>query len=127
VRTRGRQSLHRVWDSELVTLTLHTRNRQRPPPDIDALATEARSLLVDGGQGSPDSWASESNHLARNVAYNFPGFACDCIPAGIVVLDGAYQQDAQEIIRERLLLAGARLAGVLNQTLAPAPSGAAKR
>lgn len=118
VRTRGRENLHRVWDNELVTLALHTRNRQQPPPDIDALAAEARSLAADGGQGSPDSWASESNHLARNVAYHFPGFVCDRVPQGIVVLDAAYQQDAEAIVRERVLLAGARLAGLLNQTLA---------
>jgi hypothetical protein len=120
VRTHGRQNLHRVWDTELVTLALHTRNRQQPPDDIDALAGEARSLWLDGGQGSPDSWTSESNHLARNVAYNFPGFVCDRVPEGTVVLDAAYQLDAEEIVHERLLLAGARLAALLNQMLAPA-------
>lgn len=118
VRTRGRQNLHRLWDTEFVTRALNTRIRQRPPADIDALTTEAASLLVDGGQGSPDSWASESNHLARNVAYNFQGFACDRAPQGILVLNVAYQEDAAAIVRERLLLAGARLAGLLNQTLA---------
>jgi hypothetical protein len=118
VRARGRQSLHRVWDTELVTLALNTRNRQRPPPDIDALTAEAASVVLDGGQGSPDAWASESNHLARNVAYNFPQFACDSVPSGIVVLDAAYQEEAEAIVRERLLLAGARLAVLLNRTLA---------
>jgi hypothetical protein len=126
VHTRGRQSLHRVWDNELVSLALHSRNHQRPPPDIDALAGEARSLVVDGGQGSPDSWASESNHLARNVAYNFPGFTCNRVPQGIVVLDATYQEDAEAIIRERLLLAGARLAALLNETLVSNSSAAVK-
>ena len=117
VRTRGRESLHRVWDNDLVTLALHTRNRQQPPDDIEALAVAAQRLLADAGEGSPDDWASQSNHLARNVAYTYPGFACDSVPPGIVVLDAAYQRDAEEIVHERLLLAGARLAALLNRVL----------
>jgi hypothetical protein len=122
VRTRGRENLHRAWDNDLVTLALHARNHQQPPADIDALAVAAQRLLADAGEGSPDSWASESNHLARNVAYAYAGFACDSVPPGIVVLDGAYQRDAEEIVHERLLLAGARLAALLNRTLAGAQS-----
>jgi hypothetical protein len=116
VRTRGRESLHRAWDNELVTLAL------QPPANIAALAVEARSLVGDAGQGSPDSWAVESNNLARNVAYTYAGFACNIVPQGTVVLDAAYQQQAEALVRERLLLAGARLAAVVNQTLAPARS-----
>jgi hypothetical protein len=122
VRTRGRESLHRAWDNELVTLALHSRNRQQPPANIAALAVEARSLVGDAGQGSPDSWAVESNNLARNVAYTYAGFACNIVPQGTVVLDAAYQQQAEALVRERLLLAGARLAALVNQTLAPARS-----
>ena len=117
VRTRGRLTLHGAWDSELVTLALGTRNRQQPPRDIDALAREARSLTLEAGQGTPLSWASESNHLARNVAYQYPGFACGSVPAGRVVLDRDYQREAGRIVRERLLLAGGRLANLLNETL----------
>lgn len=120
VRTRGRQTLHRVWDSELVTLALRTRNRQQPPPDIDTLALEAQRMAADVGQGSPESWARESNNLARNVAYRYPGFGCDIVPRGIIVLDAEYQATAEQVVRERLLLAGARLATLLNQTLAAA-------
>jgi len=75
-------------------------------------------LFDDGG----DRWAFESNNLARNVAYAYAGFACNSVPPGIVVLDAAYQQDAEDIVHERLLLAGARLAALLNRTLAPAAS-----
>jgi hypothetical protein len=118
VRTRGRENLHRAWDSDLVKLALQARNRQQPPADIDALAVEARGLVNDAGQGAPDQWAFESNNLARNVAYHYPGFACDSVPQSIVVLDNAYQADAEQIVRERLLLAGARLANLLNRVLA---------
>jgi S1/P1 Nuclease len=118
VRTRGRESLHRAWDGELVRLALSTRDGQRPPGDIDALALEARRLAADAGQGTPESWASESNELARNVAYRYPGFVCGRAPQGIVVLDSAYLGTARSVVRERLLLAGARLANLLNKALA---------
>lgn len=117
VRTRGRLTLHGAWDSELVTLALGTRSRQAPPRGIDALAREARELTAEAGQGTPAVWASQSNHLARNVAYQYPGFACGSVPARIVVLDEDYQREAESIVRERLLLAGGRLANLLNETL----------
>jgi len=119
VHTRGRENLHRAWDNDLVQLALHARNRQQPPPDIDAVAAEARDLEQKVGQGTPDSWARESNNLARNVAYHYPAFACDSVPSDTVVLDGTYLEDAELVVRERLLLAGARLAVVLNAALAP--------
>jgi hypothetical protein len=119
VHTRGRENLHRAWDNDLVQLALDARNHQQPPRDIDALAEEARNLGREVGQGTPDSWARESNNLARNVAYHYPGFACNSVPSGMVVLDGTYLEDAELVVRERLLLAGARLAAVLNTALAP--------
>jgi hypothetical protein len=119
VHTRGRENLHRAWDGELVRLALHAGSRPQPPRNIDALTAEARSLVADAGQGSPDSWAFESNNLARNVAYHYPAFTCGGAPSGIVVLDAGYQQEAEEIVRERLLLAGARLAALLERTLVP--------
>jgi S1/P1 Nuclease len=127
MRTRGRETLHRAWDNDLVQVALRTARRQQPPADVDALAAQAQRLVGEAGQGTPDSWASESNHLARNVAYNFPGFVCGRSPERIVVLDAAYQQQGGAIVRERLLLAGARLAALLNRTLGSAASAAQQR
>ena len=127
VHTRGRENLHRAWDNDLVQLALHSRSRQQPPRDIDSLAAEARSLGREVGQGSPDSWARESNNLARNVAYRYPGFACNSVARGTVVLDAAYLDDAELVVRERLLLAGARLANLLDGTLAPERSPGQRR
>ena len=117
IHTRGRDTLHKAWDNDLVQLVLHTRDHQRPPPDIEPLASEAAHLEREVGQGTPDSWARESNNLARNVAYHYPGFACNSVPGAIVVLDAGYLDDAELVVRERLLLAGARLATLLNSTL----------
>jgi S1/P1 Nuclease len=122
VRTRGRESLHGAWDNALVSVALNTRAHQRPPADVAALADEARRLLSGAGQGSPESWALESNHLARTVAYAFPGFACGRVPPEVVLLDASYQQRAAAVVRQQLLLAGARLAVLLNSTLTPAHS-----
>jgi hypothetical protein len=80
--------------------------------------------VEDAGQGAPDSWALESNNLARNVAYHYRGFACDTLPPGLVVLDQEYQQQAEAIVRERVLLAGARLAAILNRILVSGGSAA---
>jgi hypothetical protein len=86
-----------------------------------AVALEARSLDEAAGQGSTDSWALESNNLARK-AYHYRGFACDSVPPDIVVLDQDYQRQAEAIVRERVLLAGARLAAVLNGILVSSES-----
>jgi hypothetical protein len=118
VRTHGRTSLHKAWDTVLVQGAFRLSNAQQPPPGIRDLATEAQALLREAGQGGPDSWAVESNNLARNVVYHYAGFACNTRPSGIVTLDAQYVSAGQALVRERVLLAGARLAGLLNQALA---------
>jgi S1/P1 Nuclease len=100
-----------------VRLALGARGRQRPPRDVAALAAEASGLAAAVGQGTPDSWALESNQFAREVAYAFSGFACNSVPERIVPLEAPYQERAEAVVRERLLLAGARLATLLNRTL----------
>jgi hypothetical protein len=117
VRTRGRESLHRAWDNDFVRLALEARNRQQPPADLGPLVSAAQALLGEAGAGDPDSWATESNNLARNVAYRYAGFACGAAPQTLVVLDQAYVSGAADLVRERLLLAGARLANLLNRRL----------
>jgi hypothetical protein len=62
--------------------------------------------------------------MARNVAYHYRGFACHTLPLGLVVLDPEYQQQAEAIVRERVLLAGARLAAILNRILVSGGSAA---
>jgi len=119
VRSRGRVDLHGAWDRQLVRLALRTRGRgHRRAADIDALAREAQALIASRGQGTPQVWAVESNRLARQVAYHYPEFACRSVPSTIVVLGLDYQRAAIPLVRERLLLGGARLAGLLNQALA---------
>ena len=118
VRTRGRSNLHGVWDDELVRLALRTRSARRPPADLAALTIRAEALRHSRGQGNPRSWARESNQLARRIAYHYAAFTCGAVPRGIVVLDASYQRAAEQVVRDQLLLAGARLAALLNAILA---------
>jgi hypothetical protein len=117
VRTRGRETLHRAWDNDFVRLALGSRTRQQPPAELGALVIEAQTLLQEAGARDPDQWLSESNHLARNVVYRYGGFACGVVPRSDIVLDEAYVTQAAALTRERLLLAGARLAALLNRSL----------
>jgi hypothetical protein len=121
VRTRGRASLHGVWDNELVQLAFKTRGRQKPPAEIEALTGQAERLRKAAGQGDPSSWAAESHRLALDVAYHYPEFACGEVPPRIVVLSPEYQRVALPVVRDRVLLAGARLAGLLNRVLTTTP------
>ena len=68
-------------------------------------------------RGSPDSWALESNNLARNVAYHYAGFVCDTRPRVSWCWTPSTSRLPPGSSRERLLLAGARLAALLNQAL----------
>ncbi len=122
MRARRRLDLHEVWDDQLVRLALRTRSTRRPPSDIAALAAAARRLARARGEGTPESWARESNRLAREVAYRYPQFACHRTASAAVVLDADYQRAAERVVREQLLLAGARLAALLNRILAPPQS-----
>jgi hypothetical protein len=117
IKTRGRRSLHGVWDTEFVRLALALDTATQVPPEIDALSRQASSLAKREGQKDPEAWALESNRLARTVAYDYPEFACGVVPNKIVVLSEDYQDHASAIVRERLLLGGARLAHLLNTAL----------
>ena len=44
-----------------------------------------------------------------------------------MVLDADYQEEALALVRERLLLAGARLATLLNRTLPATPTASQRR
>jgi hypothetical protein len=105
-RTKGRASLHKVWDTDLVVQTM-----------AEAPLT---AKLTDGfAAGSTDSWMAQSRKLATDVAYGeLPSFACgNPSPSGIVVLPAAYQVAARTAIRAQIEVAGLRLASILNDAL----------
>jgi len=106
-KTRGRISLHKAWDTNLVDLVL----------DRDDLvpARLSRSIRV----GTPAMWMEEGRAIAANAVYkDLPGFTCGANElAPIVLLTREYQSQAKTVITERLQIAGVRLAALLRHVL----------
>jgi len=116
------ETLHAFWDSRLVTLALRPRDGTIAPGSLQRLLDLAREEDPATVAASPAQWAAESNEIARSFALNIEGIGCDA-PAGrgaapTVTLSRAYVTRAKQIVEDRLALAGARLAHVLNEALA---------
>jgi len=122
---RGGESLHAFWDSHLVNLDLHPDDGRIPDGALDDLRREARAFDARRIDAPPGHWAEESNRIAREFALAVDGVDCaqrDALDAGEgprVTLSRAYVAQGRRIVEERLALAGARLARVLNQALDP--------
>ena len=111
-------SLHFVWDVRLVASALRSGHDTQPSGQaMRELVARARALPAALREAPVTRWLSESNRLARQVALNYPGFACGSAPAGTVALPRAYQRAAERVITTQLALAGARLATQLNRAL----------
>ncbi len=110
--------LHHVWDRQFVLLAFDAGFNDELPgaAKIAPLVPQAEALLMSRGVGNAESWAKESNAIARDVAHHYEGFACGK-KAKKVALNAEYQRNAAAQVRERVLLGGARLAELLNQTL----------
>ena len=114
-------SLHAAWDIRLVASAMHIAAGQPPPPSaLRRLIARARKIPEATRKAPVGAWLAESNRLAREVAFDYPGFFCDRAPEGaaIVTLSMDYQRRALRVVTERLALAGARLATVLNRAMA---------
>lgn len=102
-----RQELHHFWDQALGHGT---------PTEALALA---RQLPVPPRQRIVDTtiqhWVDESGRLARRLVYAAPIGP----GAGPYPLTDAYREQARLIARERIALAGRRLAVLLNRALVP--------
>jgi len=106
--SRRRISLHADWDTALV-----------PSGNTPALArsldrTYGRHLAL--GSPSPDDWAWESHILAEQYAYGPLHLSSGCDPAP-VELSPAYVDASRPVIDRQLVLAGQRLARLINQIL----------
>lgn len=103
VKTKGRQSLHKAWDTALVRETLTAGI-------VDA------DLPAHYQAGTVDQWMRESIALSKSIAYGeLPSFSCSKDYRNeIVVLDKKYQGDAEAAIKNQIVKAGLRLAATLN-------------
>ncbi len=122
---RNGESLHAFWDSHLVNLDLHPEDGRIAHAALDDLLRQARGFDAGRIAAPPARWAEESNRIAREFALAVDGVDCaqrDALDAGDgprVTLSRAYVAQGRRIVEERLVLAGARLARVLNQALDP--------
>jgi len=118
--SRRGESLHAFWDTRLVTLALHPSRGTIPARSMKRLMQEAQAEDPAMLSKSPNQWAAESNELARSFALNIEGIDCNLEHARrfpVVTLSDDYVAAAKKIVEQRLALAGARLAFVLNQAL----------
>jgi len=108
-------SLHSAWDVDFVRDAV----RRASVPEFSA------NLIAEHGRefnrieaGSFDGWIAESHAVAARVAYgHLPGFACGLKPQGTLFLPREYRQEAVQIVRDRLAIAGIRLARLLQTTI----------
>jgi hypothetical protein len=122
-RGRSDESLHAFWDSNLVNLALHPTDGNIPDGAMADLLRRARAADPASVDAPPERWAEESNDIARHFALSIDGV--DCAIAGAldagqgprVTLTREYVARGREMVQERIALAGARLARVINLAL----------
>ncbi|MCP4831457.1 MAG: S1/P1 nuclease [Gammaproteobacteria bacterium] len=97
-------NLHRYWDSEVLNMAV-----LNPQAYARDLVTRMQPDLAEWQPGEPEDWAAESMAF-RGEVYNFQVGEGD-VPTR---LDAAYRARALEILDQRLVLAGLRLATILD-------------
>jgi len=99
-------NLHSFWDGVLgkgpVSTALNAASNLADPP-----ANASDDLNVD-------HWIDESFNAAKQTAYKSPPIGAG---AGPFTLTQGYKDDAKALAKERVALAGARLAKILNAEL----------
>lgn len=103
------KELHAFWDGALGEG--ETRNFSTAAKVAAALPPADASLTSDD---KVDDWAAESYALAKSAVYVDPVVA----GLGPFTLNSAYTTNAEQIARQRVALAGARLANLLKTALA---------
>jgi hypothetical protein len=101
-------NLHSVWDSGLLG-RMGTEEQLFP-----ALSQESARREKKFAKGTVEDWAEQSHNAAVKIVY---GKLPQAAPGQPVVLDAAYEQAADPLIRLQIEKAGARLARVLNEAL----------
>ncbi len=116
-RTHGHgRNLHSYWDVDLVRRAAGGASNAEFAADLLAgHSHDLKSLEV----GTFQDWLAESHGVARRVVYgHLRGIACGHPPADPLQLSAEYQAEGARLVRERLALAGIRLAAVLRAALA---------
>jgi S1/P1 Nuclease len=105
-------SLHRWWDE----LPGHARpGTSRFENSVVRTTKLAKQLPLADVIKSPSAWIEESFDLAREHVY--PGLVSDPDNAGVFLIRQDYWTESRDITRQRLALAGRRLAHIVTQAL----------
>ena len=105
--------LHAFWDSELVDDALGSEGGIEGMMADAAAARRSPAVVAV----PPEGWARESWNLSRTVAYGLLGGDIACPGgAGEATVSDQYVAQSGAIVRQRLELAGVRLALLLNQS-----------
>jgi S1/P1 Nuclease len=123
-RDRGSLELHEFWD-DLVT-------GSNKPGELRRIGMELRGrfpriVLAESASLRPEAWARESFEIGRKISYQ--GGAIRGTPKGrrkgcwevsdAAVLPDGYAASAREIVDSRIVLAGYRLANLLERLVNP--------
>ena len=104
---------------------MHPTDGAIPERALQRLLRDARATDAAPRASPLQDWAAESNAIARHFALALDGVDCSLSHAHgrhggpTVVLSPDYLVRARRIVEQRLALAGARLAYVLNERLDP--------
>ena len=104
------RNLHSVWDDAAAPRDLSDDEIVRYAREITAEYPASTPLSLD-----PTEWASESFELDKTAVYTF-GLETGSKEQPLLLPPG-YEQRAKRITRQRVALAGYRLAGALNKHL----------
>lgn len=102
--------LHTYWDTSLVRAAVRGMSEE-------AAATSwatAQETSPASESSMVDAWATESNEIARQIAYNFDGFSCKGKRLSFAA-DDAYDAAGVATVKRQIVKAGKRLARVLNE------------
>jgi hypothetical protein len=117
-REKNPRRLHEVWDTRLV----HMNTNRRDDRSYASILTTRFQTERSGWEiGTVDQWAAETFLLAKTYVYSpLPGFTCQITAdrSTTTALPADYIQNARSVVDVQLAKAGARIALVLNQTLA---------
>jgi len=124
LQTDPTTQLHAVWDNDVVNTVMARLGGESAT--ANALSTRAAHTAIV--QAAPNDWARESNDLARTAVYaalqiqphsqpTAPG-RCPVTPIHAVDVTKAYLDANEAAAEDRLMLAGIRLANLLNQICA---------
>jgi len=114
-----RTNLHSAWDTEFVKLAFDTADERV----IARRLVEGASStdIKDWQKGGANAWLARSYELSRELTYgtlpNFGSCGNPDFDAERLTLSADYVSKATEIIPQQLLMAGARIAYLLNRAL----------